>query len=132
MTINISDVREVSLNTLGTEVFSVEEFETLDSLVDSLVANDGNAIRRSIDSLNGISDGLAQSYAAMAGRVSALESQREVLEDASLRIDKLLMGERDLDYASAVTDLTKESVALQALQASFTKIAQLSLFNFMR
>jgi flagellar hook-associated protein 3 FlgL len=42
------------------------------------------------------------------------------------------MGERDLDYASAVTDLTKESVALQALQASFTKIAQLSLFNFMR
>ena len=132
MTINISDVREVSLNTLGTEVFSVEEFETLDSLVDSLVANDGNAIRRSIDSLNGISDRLAQSYAAMAGKVSALESQREVLEDTSLRIDKLLMGERDLDYASAVTDLTKESVALQALQASFTKIAQLSLFNFMR
>ena len=68
----------------------------------------------------------------MAGKVSALESQREVLEDTSLRIDKLLMGERDLDYASAVTDLTKESVALQALQASFTKIAQLSLFNFMR
>ena len=111
----------MSLNTLGTEVFSVEEFETLDSLVDSLVANDGNAIRRSIDSLNGISDRLAQSYAAMAGRVSALESQREVLEDTSLRIDKLLMGERDLDYASAVTDLTKESVALQALQASLRK-----------
>ena len=60
LTINISDVREVSLNTLGTEVFSVEEFETLDSLVD-FVANDGNAIRRSIDSLNGISDRLAQS-----------------------------------------------------------------------
>ena len=132
LTVNISDVREVSLNTLGTEVFSVEEFKTLDSLVDSLLANDGNGIRRSIDSLNGISDRLAQSYAAMAGRVSALESQREVLEDTSLRIDKLLMGERDLDYASAVTELTRESVALQALQASFTKIAQLSLFNFMR
>ena len=81
--------------------------------------------------MNGISDRLAQS-AAMAGRVSALESQREVLEDTSLRIDKLLMGERDLDYATVVTELTRESVALQALQASFTKVAQLSLFNFMR
>ena len=32
----------------------------------------------------------------------------------------------------AVTELSKESVALQALQASFMKVAQLSLFNFLR
>lgn len=132
LTINISDAREVSLNTLGTEVFSVEEFETLDTLVDSLVANDGDTIRASIDNLNAISERLAQSYAAMAGRVSALDSQKEVLEDTSLRLDKLLMDERDLDYAEAVTELTKESVALQALQASFAKVAQLSLFSFLR
>lgn len=132
LTINISDAREVSLNTLGTEVFSVAEFETLDNLVDSLVANDGDTIRASIDNLNSISERLAQSYAAMAGRVSALDSQKEVLEDTSLRLDKLLMGERDLDYAEAVTELTKESVALQALQASFAKVAQLSLFSFLR
>jgi len=49
-----------------------------------------------------------------------------------LRIDELLIRENDLDYAEAVTDLSKESVALQALQASFAKIAQLSLFNFLR
>ena len=132
LTVNVSDVRQVTLNTLGTEVFSVEEFETLDSLVDSLVANDGGAVRASIGTLNAISERLAQSYAAMAGRVSALESQKEVLEDTSLRIENLLMDERDLDYATAVTELTKESVALQALQASFSKLAQLSLFNFLR
>ena len=132
LVVNVSDVREVALNTLGTEVFSVDEFRTLDSLVDSLVANDGGAVRASIDSLNTISERLAQSYAAMAGRVSALESQKAVLDDTSLRIEKILMSERDLDYATAVTELTKESVALQALQASFSKLAQLSLFNFLR
>ena len=132
LVVNVSDVREVALNTLGTEVFSVEEFQTLDSLVDALVKNDGGAVRASIDSLNTISERLAQSYAAMAGRVSALESQKAVLDDTSLRIENILMGEKDLDYATAVTELTKESVALQALQASFSKLAQMTLFNFLR
>ena len=61
-----------------------------------------------------------------------MESQRNVIEETTLRIDELLIRENDLDYAEAVTDLSKESVALQALQASFSKIAQLSLFNFLR
>ena len=68
----------------------------------------------------------------MAGRVTALEVQRSVIEDATLRLDELLSREADLDYATAVTELTQESVALQALQASFMKLSQLSLFNFIR
>jgi flagellar hook-associated protein 3 FlgL len=68
----------------------------------------------------------------MAGRLAAMESQRNVIDETTLRIDELLIRENDLDYAEAVTDLSKESVALQALQASFSKIAQLSLFNFIR
>ena len=55
----------------------------------------------------------------MAGRVTALEVQRSVIEDATLRLDELLSREADLDYATAVTELTQESVALAgALQAA--------------
>jgi flagellar hook-associated protein 3 FlgL len=68
----------------------------------------------------------------MAGRLAAIESQRTVIDETTLRIDELLIREDDLDYAKAVTELSQESVALQALQASFVKVAQLSLFNFMR
>ncbi len=130
--INVSDVRKVSVNTLGPELFSTADFATLDDLVTKLRANNGTGIRSAQTSLNTITDTLINSYGAMAGRVAAIESQRSVIEETELRIDELLIREDDLDYATAVTDLTKETLALQALQASFAKVTQLSLFNYIR
>ena len=132
MQINVSDVRQVALNTLGPDLFSTEDFAVLDDLVSKLRGDQGEGIRSSLDTIKGISDKLTNSYGAMAGRVTALEVQRSVIEDATLRLDELLSREADLDYATAVTELTQESVALQALQASFMKVSQLSLFNFIR
>ena len=130
--INVSDVRSVAINTLGPELFSAADFAALDDLVADLRANDGTGVRTRLGNVNEINDRLINSYGAMAGRLAAIESQRNVIDETSLRIDELLIREDDLDYAEAVTDLTKESVALQALQASFAKVAQLSLFNFLR
>ena len=132
MQINVSAVRQVQLNTLGPDLFSSEDFAVLDDLVTKLRADDGEGTRLALDTIEGISEKLTNSYGAMAGRVTALEVQRSVIEDVKLRLDELLSREADLDYATAVTELTQESVALQALQASFMKVAQLSLFNFMR
>jgi len=132
MEINVSDVRSIAINTLGPELFSEADFAALDDLVADLRANDGAGARTRLDNVNTISDRLINSYGAMAGRLAAMESQRNVIDETTLRIDELLIRENDLDYAEAVTDLSKESVALQALQASFSKIAQLSLFNFLR
>ena len=132
MEINVSDVRSIAINTLGPELFSAADFAALDDLVADLRANNGAGVRTRLDNVNSINDRLINSYGAMAGRLAAMESQRNVIDETSLRIDELLIRENDLDYAEAVTDLSKESVALQALQASFAKIAQLSLFNFIR
>ncbi|MEL0192837.1 MAG: flagellar hook-associated protein FlgL [Halieaceae bacterium] len=132
MEINVSDVRSISINTLGPELFSEADFAALDDLVADLRSNNGSGIRTRLDNVNSINDRLINSYGAMAGRLAAMESQRNVIDETTLRIDELLIRENDLDYAEAVTDLSKESVALQALQASFSKIAQLSLFNFIR
>ena len=132
MEINVSDVRSIAINTLGPELFSEADFAALDDLVADLRANDGAGARTRLDNVNTINDRLINSYGAMAGRLAAMESQRNVIDETTLRIDELLIRENDLDYAEAVTDLSKESVALQALQASFAKIAQLSLFNFIR
>jgi len=132
MEINVSDVRSIAINTLGPELFSAADFAALDDLVADLRANNGAGVRTRLDNVNSINDRLINSYGAMAGRLAAMESQRNVIDETTLRIDELLIRENDLDYAEAVTDLSKESVALQALQASFAKIAQLSLFNFIR
>ena len=130
--INVSDVRSIAINTLGPDLFSPADFAALDDLVADLRANDGVGVQARVSSINDISDRLINSYGAMAGRLAAIESQRTVIDETTLRIDELLIREDDLDYAKAVTELSQESVALQALQASFVKVAQLSLFNFMR
>ena len=130
--INVSDVRSIEVNTLGPDLFSPADFAALDDLVADLRANDGAGVKARVANVNDISDRLINSYGAMAGRLAAIESQRTVIDETTLRIDELLIREDDLDYAKAVTELSQESVALQALQASFVKVAQLSLFNFMR
>lgn len=130
--INVSDVRRLSINTIGPELFSTADFAALDDLVTKLNSDNGSGIRGSISEVEAISNKLTVSYGTMASRVAAIESQRTIIEDTELRIDELLLREDDLDYAAAVTELTQESVALQALQASFAKLSQLTLFNFLR
>ena len=128
--LNVSDVRKMTVNTLGPELFSADDFAALDDLVLGLTTDDGAGIRSSLTTLNTISDRLTTSYGTMAGRIVSIETQRAVTEDTELRLTELLQREDDLDYATAVTELTQESVALQALQASFAKLSQLTLFNY--
>ena len=132
MEVNVSDVRSIAINTLGPDLFSAADFKALDDLVVDLRNADGAGVRTKLADVNSINDRLINSYGSMAGRLAAVESQRSVIAETTLRIDELLIREDDLDYAKAVTELSKESVALQALQASFMKVAQLSLFNFLR
>ena len=130
--VNVSDVRQIRVNTLGPELFSTEDFAALDDLVDQLSSDDGDGIRAGLTAIAGIGEKLTVSYGAMAGRASAIDSHRELMEESEVRLDQLLMRENDLDYAEAITDLNREMLALQALQASFAKITQLSLFDYVR
>jgi flagellar hook-associated protein 3 FlgL len=100
--------------------------------VDQLSSDDGDGIRAGLTAIAGIGEKLTVSYGAMAGRASAIDSHRELMEESEVRLDQLLMRENDLDYAEAITDLNREMLALQALQASFAKITQLSLFDYVR
>ena len=130
--VNLSEVRSLPVNTLGIELVSANDFLALDGLVEDLRSDDGAGIRDALSGVNNIVDKLTISFGDMAGRMTALDSQYEIIEDTHLRLDKLLMSESDVDYAEAVTELSRESLALQALQASFSKLSQLSLFNYMR
>ena len=72
------------------------------------------------------------SIADLGARISTVSNQREILEDTNLRYQDLLSNAQDLDYATAVTKLSAELLSLEAAQASFAKISQLSLFNYIR
>ena len=132
LNVNVSDSRSIKVNTVGNELLLTEDFAAIRALEQGLIQDDIAAIQSSIDTIKLSSDKISVSFGRMAGRFAALDSQSELLEDTSLRLTSLISENKDLDYAKAITMLWRESMSLQALQASFTKIAQLSLFNFIR
>ena len=85
-------------------------------------------IGRVSDSKNRATDALVGIGVSM----SVVNEKKDVNEERDLAIKKLISSEKDLDYALAVTELSSEIIALEALQSSFAKISQMSLFDYLR
>ena len=60
-------------------------------------------------------------------------SERETIaQDKILVYRNLLSKSQDIDYATAITQLSSDMLALEAAQSTFSKVAQLSLFDFIK
>ena len=132
LSIRVSDSRTMDINTLGSELLTPDDFAAIESLEAGLISNNLAEVRSSIDVVKTSSDRLSVSFGRLGARMATLNSQAQLQEDTTVRLETVLSGHKDLDYAKAITELSQESLALQALQASFTKISQLSLFNYLR
>ena len=64
--------------------------------------------------------------------LSVVDMQNSVLDQVVLRLKSTRSDVEDLDYTEAVTRINKDQLALQAAQSSFSKISQLSLFNYIK
>jgi len=69
--------------------------------------------------------------ASIGGRLNSIESQQSDNEDKKLYLQGVRSDIKDLDYASAISDLTFQTTALQVAQQSYVKIQNLSLFNYL-
>ncbi len=69
--------------------------------------------------------------AQVGARLSALEIAASARESYALDLESTASELRDVDYAEAVTRLNQQYAGLQAAQAAYTKIAQLSLFDYL-
>lgn len=70
--------------------------------------------------------------ADVGSRLSAIDQAAATREDEAIDIQSLLSDLRDVDYASAISQLNQQYAGLQAAQAAYTRIAQLSLFDYLR
>ena len=64
---------------------------------------------------------------ARLGEVDALDN---VSQDLDMQYSTTLSTLQDVDYAKAITDLTRNQTQLEAAQKSFVNISKLSLFNY--
>jgi flagellar hook-associated protein 3 FlgL len=64
-------------------------------------------------------------------RLQALDTAADFRETEAVDLQGLISDIRDVDYASAISKLNQQYTGLQAAQASYSKIAQLSLFDYL-
>ena len=105
-------------------------FSILGDFVAGLESADRGKINRAISEITVLQEDMAIVLGDVGSAVNNLDRQSDINSDTRLRVDQLLSGEKDLDYAQAVTQFNQEMVRLEATQASFAKVAQLSLFDF--
>lgn len=95
--------------------------------------SDGNAPgATSLDDITKMSDTVSFVQASVGARGARVELQQNILQKASDDRAALRSSVEDVDITSAVTEMQKIMTTLSATQASFTKLASLSLFDYLR
>ena len=64
--------------------------------------------------------------------MNMVDQQTSIIEDTTLNLKSTLSSIEDLDYASAITKMNQQMLSLEAAQASFAKVSQLNLFNYIK
>lgn len=89
-------------------------------------------ISETLDNLDTAESNVSVIQSRVGARLNTLDSTRDLHEGIDEVNQKVLADVRDLDYAEAISRLTKEQFILQATQQTFAKISGLSLFDFLR
>ena len=116
-------------------------FETLNNIAQTLemdfnspaeAARFGFEMDRSIEDLDLAIEQVARIRATAGARLNSIENQRGVNADIELNLQSLRSSLEDVDLAAAISELARETTALEAAEASFVLVQGLSLFNFLR
>lgn len=89
-------------------------------------------IAQSLDALSAIQERVRSSRTSIGARMNTLTAARDSQESLTLVGNQILSDIRDLDYNEAVSKLSFQTLVLETTQQSFVKIANLSLFNYLR
>ena len=115
-------------------------FTTLQKLINALESKtpDENdkigfhgAMNRSLTDLTQSLDNILLTQGKIGARLNALDSQEVINDSYRLQIREVLSGVEDLDFAEAVSRLNLELTGLEASQKAFTRVQDISLFNYL-
>jgi len=91
-----------------------------------------NRLNRSLENLDQQLTHLSSVRASVGSRLQGAAVVADAHAGSKLQIQQALSQVQDLDYGEASTRLAQNMTGLQAAQEAFTRLANLSLFNFLR
>lgn len=111
-------------------------FKTISDLINALNAplagaSLANSLNRGLNSLDNALNNVLVIRSSLGLRLNEIDALQTAGDDLSLQFKQSLSALQDVDYNKALSDLTQQQTNLQAAQMSFTKIANLSLFNYL-
>lgn len=89
-----------------------------------------NALNSGMENLDQALTHIDEVRASVGSRLNVVESEADINESLKVEAESALSIVKDLDYAEAITELNKRTLALQAAQQSFVQVQNLSLFEF--
>jgi flagellar hook-associated protein 3 FlgL len=95
-------------------------------------AHMNNSLARALDDLDKAMEHIGTVHADVGTRLNILQNQSLINTDFVISSKITLSDVRDVDIAEAITNLNQQKISLEAAQASFVRIQNLSLFNFLR
>lgn len=136
--LQIGSTRQIAVGDPGDDVFvnlafsgggTQNIFETIDNYITNIRANtpDPNVIT----DLKTAMDNFSTFRAKVGSRLNAIDSHRELNEELILQGKATVSRIEDLDIADAVSRLNMQLVGLQASQQTFSRVQNLSLFNYL-
>lgn len=69
---------------------------------------------------------------SIGGRVNVLDSVFSTNEDLTINNKSYRADLSEVDYAAALTEITKQEIALEAISNTFVKVSGVSLFDYIR
>ena len=145
MNVRVGDQQNIPINRTGTDAFvpvarldkdgstvGVGFFQVMDNLIAGLNTANGSDIRRGAGELDNLQQGLSLAHAQVGTNLNMVDQQTAIIDDTTLNLKSTLSSIEDLDYASAITKMNQQMLSLEAAQASFAKVSQLNLFNYIK
>jgi flagellar hook-associated protein 3 FlgL len=90
-----------------------------------------NGISVALQDLTHGQDAVLTTRASLGARLQELDSLASSNDERSLQYDATLSQLQDLDYNQALSDFSRQQLALEAAQKSFLQVSGLSLFSMM-
>jgi flagellar hook-associated protein 3 FlgL len=88
-----------------------------------------NLLTQQISALDQGLDNVLRVQASVGARMNEIDSLQSTASDLDLQYSERLSNLQDLDYAKAISDLSRQQLQLEAAQKSFVRITSLSLFS---
>jgi len=119
-------------NDAGVVVTKVDMFKVMEDVLNAIRTNNLSEIQRGSVELDLVIQNLGSNLVENGLRQKVVSERETIAQDKILVYRNLLSESQDVDYATAITQLSSDMLALEAAQSTFSKVSQLSLFDFIK